>query len=256
MVSHGRAGRGSRRRAGSRRRRRRPPAAGVSWSSVTSSSWRGRGVDDQRDLERNAGEGLGRVAEQAVVAGAEALDGDRAGDARASGCRRSGRARAPPGTRCSRWLRTAGRGRRQPPLPTGHRQQVCPRWRLPRVVHRCVHRCAEALARAFVSAAIRRADGGGSAEHRISRRTGVADHISAVDNATSDTHGGRRSAVCAGAGCARAGLSMRRVRARRLCRCSRPARRAACALLISGGDGAPRPGAPSGCGPGVRGGHA
>ena len=40
---------------------------------------------------------------------------------------------------------TTGRGRPQPPLPTGHQRQVSPRWRLPSVVHRCVHMCAEAV---------------------------------------------------------------------------------------------------------------
>ena len=41
----------------------------------------GRGVDEQLDVERDAGEGLERVGEQPEVAGADALDGDRARDA-------------------------------------------------------------------------------------------------------------------------------------------------------------------------------
>ena len=45
----------------------------------------GRGVDEQRDVERDAGERLGRVGEQAEVAGAEALDRHRARDAEDQG---------------------------------------------------------------------------------------------------------------------------------------------------------------------------
>ena len=87
-----------------------------------------------------------------------------------------------------------------------------------------------------------------------SRGAGVADHISAVDNATSDVPRelGPRSR------CRRPAGGWPSVAPGVDCRCSRSARRLRRPLARACSSNVPRarPGAPSGCGPGVRGGHA
>ena len=95
----------------------------------------------------------------------------------------------------------------------------------------------------------------GSTEHRGRRATGVADHISAVDNATSASIRVRwqqRPRPCGTVGRASAGAGLS-VGASFAPYTPTAVRRAVCDTCVAG---APRPRAPSRCGPGVRGGHA
>ena len=172
----------------------------------------GRGVDDQRDVERDPGERLGRVAEEAVVAGAEALDRDRAGHAEDQGvvAQVEGVHPLEPGV-----------PRRFGQLRPDGSSHLCPQV----IGSRCPHGGGSPGLSTGVSTGVQKhwpgvesghdpsAEGGGSAEHRITRRTGVADHISAVDNATSDASERRQRSAPRRRGRHGGGLSMGVVRA-------------------------------------------